>query len=190
MKKRELKKLITLGVSLVTIAVFYSCEKFYSLSRRYHPTETSISSPQGYNYEDILVTRVIDGDTVQLESGDRVRLIGIDTPEIHNSKKLYRDSGRAGQDIATIKELGRKSHLFTKELIEGKRVRLAFDVERFDRYNRLLAYIYLADGTFVNAQIVKEGYASLMSIPPNVKYAEELRVLYREARQNKKGLWQ
>jgi micrococcal nuclease len=131
----------------------------------------------------------VDGDTLQLETGERVRLIGVDTPEMHESNKLYRDSQRTKQDIRVIQELGRRAWLFTKNLVESKRVRLEFDVEKYDKYDRLLAYVYLKDGTFVNAEIVKEGYASLMSIPPNVKYADLFLKLYQEARQNRRGLW-
>jgi micrococcal nuclease len=145
---------------------------------------------RSYNYEDILVTRVIDGDTLKLKNGERVRLIGIDTPEMHESDKLYRDAQRTKQDIKTIQGLGRRSYKFTKNLVEGKRVRLEFDVEKRDKYDRLLAYVYLKDGTFVNAEIVKQGYASLMTFAPNVKYADLFSKLYQEARQNRRGLWQ
>lgn len=157
----------------------------------YHSEEGKFRLPFGrtYNYADILVKRVIDGDTLQLESGERVRLIGIDTPEMHESNKLYRDAGRTGQDKAVILGLGRRAFGFTKNLAEGKRVRLEFDVEKRDRYNRLLAYVYLLDGTFVNAKIVEEGYGSLMTYPPNVKYADLFLRLYQEARQNQRGLW-
>jgi endonuclease YncB( thermonuclease family) len=144
---------------------------------------------KSHNYADILVKRAIDGDTLQLETGERVRLIGIDTPEMHESDKLYRDSQRTQQDISTIKELGLRAYKFTKNLVEGKRVSLEFDVEKYDKYERILAYVYLKDGTFVNAKIVQEGYASLMTIPPNVKYAELFLKLYRQARDNRQGLW-
>jgi micrococcal nuclease len=133
---------------------------------------------------------VIDGDTLLLESGDRVRLIGIDTPEIHESKKLYRDAERSKEDIKTIQEMGRRAMEFTKNLVEGKRVRLELDVEKHDQYNRILAYVYLVDsGIFVNAKIVEEGYASVATYPPNVKYADEFVRLNREARENNRGLW-
>ncbi len=144
---------------------------------------------RAYNYADVLVTRAVDGDTLVLESGERVRLIGIDTPEIHESKKLYRDAQRSNQDTQTIQKLGRRSYEFTKSLVEGKRVSLEFDLEKHDRYKRLLAYVYLKDGTFVNAEIVKQGYASLMTYPPNVKYADLFLKLYQEARENRRGLW-
>jgi micrococcal nuclease len=144
---------------------------------------------RSYNYTDIYVKRVIDGDTILLETGERVRLIGIDTPEIHESDKLYRDSQRTQQDISTIKELGMRAYKFTKNLVEGKRISLEFDAEKYDKYGRLLAYVYLKDGTFVNAKIIEEGYASLMTIPPNVKYSDLFLKLYQQARTNRSGLW-
>ena len=153
--------------------------------------EKPFSLPFGkaYNYDDVLVVRVVDGDTLKLENGERVRLIGIDTPEMHESEKLYRDSKKSGQDIKTIQALGRRSYKFTRQLVEGKRVRLEFDVEKQDRYKRLLAYVYLKDGTFVNAEIIKQGYASLMTYPPNVKYVDTFKELYKQARENDLGLW-
>ncbi len=157
----------------------------------YHSEEGKFIIPFGkkYNYTDIYVKRVVDGDTIQLENGERVRLIGIDTPEMHESDKLYRDSQRTHQDTRTIKALGRRAYEFTKTLVEGKRVSLEFDVEKYDKYDRLLAYVYLKDGTFINAEIVKQGYASLLTIPPNVKYADLFLKLYQEARKTRRGLW-
>lgn len=153
--------------------------------------EGKVSIPFGetYDYSDVYVTRVIDGDTIQINTGARVRLIGIDTPEMHDSSKLHRDSNYSGQDIDVIKAQGRRAYAFTKALIEGKYVNLEFDVEKKDKYGRLLAYVYLTDKTFVNAKIIEEGYASLMTIPPNVKYADLFLKLFREARENKRGLW-
>jgi micrococcal nuclease len=142
-----------------------------------------------YNYGDIAVKRVVDGDTLILENNERVRLIGIDTPEMHESDKLYRDARKSRRDARTIIALGRRSWEFAKKLVEGKRIRLEFDVERRDRYHRLLAYVFLKDGIFVNAEIVKQGYASLLNIPPNVKYTELFQKLYLEAREARRGLW-
>ena len=144
---------------------------------------------RSYDYTNIRVARVVDGDTLKLENGERVRLIGIDTPELHESQKLYRDSQRSGQDAGTIQALGKRAYAFTKSLVEDKFVALEFDVERHDKYGRLLAYVYLKDGTFVNAEIVKQGYANLMTIPPNVKYADLFKQLYKEAREQNRGLW-
>lgn len=150
----------------------------------------SIISGKDLDYSNVLIIRVVDGDTLDLGNKKRVRLIGIDTPEMHDSDKLNRDAARSGQSVEAIKKLGTQAYQFTRGLVEGKRVRLEFDKERYDRYNRTLAYVYLADGTFVNAKIIQEGYASVMRYPPNVKHADLFLKLYQEARQNRRGLWQ
>lgn len=187
MKKKI--KLIPSLVSLFLLVVIYLFAnepvKIYTSGNG----KFSIPFGKSYDYTNIYVKRVVDGDTLQLESGERVRLIGIDTPEMHESEKLNRDSQRTGSDRRTIQKMGREAYAFTKNLVEGKQVSLEFDVEKYDRYNRLLAYVYLKDGTFVNAEIVKQGYASLMTYPPNVKYADLFLKLYREARENRRGLW-
>ncbi len=152
--------------------------------------KTTKTESSADKYADINVKRVVDGDTIELENGEKVRLIGIDTPEMHESDKLYSNSKKTGQDVQTIKELGKRAYQFTKDLLETKRVRLEFDVEKQDKYGRILAYVYLKDGTFANSEIVKQGFASLMTIPPNVKYTDSFLKLYQEARENHRGLWQ
>lgn len=135
------------------------------------------------------VERVIDGDTIKLSNGGRVRFIGVDTPEVYYSNKLIRDAKKSKRDRATIQKLGRRASDFTKNLLNGKRVRLEYDVQRRDRYGRILAYVYIEDGTFVNAKLLEEGYAQVLTITPNVKYSEYFLKLQREARENKRGLW-
>jgi len=120
---------------------------------------------------------VVDGDTVVLSDGTNVRYIGINTPEIRHGDK--------GVD----QPYGREATAFNRNLVHRKRVRLEFDAERTDRYGRLLAYLYLEDGTFVNRELICRGYARLMTIPPNVRHADELRRCQREAREGKRGLW-
>lgn len=174
------------------LSLFAICSYAGDLDGQFHSKEDfKWSRPFGqtYNYADVLVKRAVDGDTLVLEDGQRVRLIGIDTPEMHESQKLERDAQKSGEDKSTIQKLGRRAYEFTKNLVEGKRVALEFDAERHDKYDRLLSYVYLKDGTFVNAEIVKQGYASLMTIPPNVKYADLFLKLYRQARENRRGLW-
>jgi micrococcal nuclease len=184
------KKIIFLPVILISFLLLGSCDKDSGLSLSSQGLKFKIPFGGNYDYANILVTRAVDGDTLKLENGERVRLIGIDTPEMHESNKLLRDAHRSGQDVKEIQALGRRAYQFTKGLVEGKRVSLEFDVEKHDKYGRLLAYVYLKDGTFVNAEIVKQGFASLMTIAPNVKYADLFQKLYQEARQNQRGLWQ
>jgi micrococcal nuclease len=186
--KKILKVILIIG--LVAISLYFGFSYVQS-QIIYNSEEGKITIPlgQSYNYTNVYVKRAVDGDTLVLATGERVRLIGIDTPEMHESAKLHRDSERTKQDIKTIVKLGTRAYEFTKKLVEGKRVSLEFDVEKHDKYNRLLAYVYLKDGTFVNAEIVRQGYASLMTIPPNVKYADLFLKMYQEARENKRGLW-
>ena len=173
----------------ILIGSGYAVETEFNVEYSSEEGKFYIPFGETYNYTNILVTRVIDGDTLELETGERLRLIGIDTPEMHDSTKLTRDSQRTRRDINTIKKLGRQAYQFTRQLVEGRRVSLEFDVERYDKYNRLLAYVFLKDGTFVNAKIIEEGYASLMTIPPNVKYANLFLRLYQKSRAETRGLW-
>ncbi|MFH1799417.1 MAG: thermonuclease family protein [Candidatus Omnitrophota bacterium] len=137
----------------------------------------------------LTVIRASDGDTLKLSNGEKVRLIGIDTPESSNNAKLRRDAKRTGQDSKEIIRMGKEAAAFTRKLVQGKNVTLEFDVRKRDKYGRLLAYVYLEDKTFVNAEIMKAGYAQVMTIPPNVKYQEMFLTMEREAREGKRGLW-
>ncbi len=140
------------------------------------------------------VTRIYDGDTFKcrLRSGEevRVRLIGIDTPESRRNRKAYRDAERSGRSVEEIVRLGRKATEFTRKLIPpGTVVYLETDVQLHDRYGRLLAYVYLPDGRMLNEVLVAEGYATVYTFPPNVKYAERFVELQRKAMRERRGLW-
>ena len=152
-----------------------------------------LSAPSHSQDKFYRVKRVVDGDTLLLTNGKRVRLIGVDTPEVHESKKLYRDAERTGRDIKTIKALGRKASAFTKSLVDRKEIRLEYDqanahIGHRDKYGRILAYVYLKDGTLVNAEIIRQGYGFAYTRFP-FGYMEEFRRYEREARQNGRGLW-
>ena len=126
--------------------------------------------------EDLLrVKRVIDGDTLLLTNGERVRLIGVNTPETKHPQK-------------PVERFGKEAYLFTQRMAEGKEVRLEYDWQKRDKYDRLLAYVYLRDETFLNAEIIKQGYGFAFTKYP-FKYLEEFRKYEREARENKRGLW-
>lgn len=116
-------------------------------------------------------------------------MIGVDTPEVHYGSKLLRDARSSRKGAGIIQALGRRAAAFAKNLCLNKKVRLEFDIEKRDKYNRLLAYVYLEDGTFLNAEIIREGYGQVMTVSPNVKYADYFLKLQKEARENKKGLW-
>jgi micrococcal nuclease len=126
------------------------------------------------------VVRVVDGDTirVRLPSGEEaVRYIGIDTPE----------SVKPG---APVECFAKRASAFNERLVAGEPVRLVRDVEERDRYGRLLAYVYRArDDLFVNAELVRRGYATVATFPPNVAHERDFRRLARRARMSGRGLW-
>jgi micrococcal nuclease len=138
------------------------------------------------------VVRVVDGDTLIVRLADgrttRVRMIGIDTPELHASDKLRRDAQRSGRDAAAIQALGAKASEFTKKHLTGRKVEMERDATTLDRYGRTLAYVWLGDDLY-NLLIVREGYAGLLTMPPNVKYADALAACHRTAREGRRGLW-
>jgi micrococcal nuclease len=127
------------------------------------------------------VTRVVDGDTFWVDDGSpkglKIRLIGLDAPETRPSARKE------------VGYYGTESKDYLKQLLTGKRVRLEYDVVKYDQYRRTLAYAFLEDGTFVNAELLKGGYAVVLTIPPNVKYADEFLRLQRKARRQDMGLW-
>jgi micrococcal nuclease len=131
-------------------------------------------------YGEARVVRVVDGDTIRVRLGgreERVRYIGIDTPEsVKPGTPVQCYAKRAARANATM--------------VAGRRVRLVGDAEARDRYGRLLAYVYrVPDGAFVNAALVRDGYARTMTIAPNVAHADQFATLARGARRAGRGLW-
>lgn len=140
-----------------------------------------------------LVKKIYDGDTFEVEingKSEKVRMLGIDTPEKWDSDKFERDLERTGKDKETIKKLGTLSSEFTARLIGGKKVILQADIKSDDKdkYGRLLRYVYLEDGTFVNLKIVEEGYANAYR-KFNVSKQNDFIDAENKAREKKKGLW-
>jgi len=144
-------------------------------------------------YNAAIVVRVVDGDTLKIEMNgheEAVRLIGIDTPESKINKKAKKDAVKTNHDIETITAMGREAARYVRTLIrKGDTVSIEFDVQKRDKYNRLLVYAYLTDGKMLNEEIIKAGYANVMTYPPNVKYQERFVKAYREARDTKRGLY-
>jgi micrococcal nuclease len=127
------------------------------------------------------VSKVVDGDTFwvinTIGKDEKIRLIGVNTPEVRNTGRTQ------------VEYFGKEASDYVKALLTGRRVRLEYDVGRYDRYKRTLAYVYLEDGTFLNALLVKKGYANVATYPPNLKYVDLFIKLEREARGKGKGLW-
>jgi micrococcal nuclease len=128
----------------------------------------------------VRVVRVVDGDTILVSLDgrqERVRYIGVDTPE-------------TVKPDTPVQCFGKKASAYNHALVDGRSVRLVGDAEARDRYGRLLAYVYRAgDGLFVNAALVRGGYATTLTIPPNVAHADELAALAGDARRAGRGLW-
>ena len=126
------------------------------------------------------VVKVVDGDTIHVQVGgmrEKVRYIGVDTPETKHPSK-------------GVECFGQKASDFNARLVGGEQVRLVRDVQERDRYGRLLAYVHrVRDGLFVNAELARRGYAHPLSIPPDVRHAERFERLAREAREHDRGLW-
>ncbi len=119
-----------------------------------------------------VVTQVIDGDTVIIEGGYRVRYIGIDTPEVYPELEAY----------------GVEAWQANRDLVEGKVVHLERDVSETDKYGRLLRYVYV-DSIMVNAELVRLGLARAKAYPPDTKYQLYLEDLESEARDDGRGIW-
>ncbi len=120
------------------------------------------------------MTKVSDGDTIRLDRLGSVRLIGIDTPEVHDGIECF----------------GREASNFASRLLPlGTRVRYRIGVEERDRYGRLLAYVWLPDGRMFNRVMVEKGYAQPLTIPPNVEFADVFQTAARAARRAGLGLW-
>lgn len=132
---------------------------------------------QNAEYE---VISVVDGDTIKIKyegKEEKVRLIGIDTPEsVHPDKTKNTVYGKKASD-------------YTKNLLENKKVKLEFDVQKNDKYGRLLSYVYLENGEMLNKKLLQEGYAKIATYPPNVRYVEEFKQIQEKARKDKVGFW-
>jgi micrococcal nuclease len=142
------------------------------------PTSTPIPTPTPERTE-ARVTDVVDGDTIKVEIGGEVytvRYIGIDTPEYARSE-------------SSVESEGRKASAANETLVGGQTVYLEKDVSETDQYGRLLRYVYLADGTFVNCELVRLGYAQASTYPPDVRYQELFLEIQQEAREDERGLW-
>lgn len=168
------RRLPAVLVVLALLAAVGGCSRSSTLPTVL-PGPVAPGLPEGV---DVAVERVVDGDTVVVSGGRHVRLIGVDTPETKDPRR-------------PVGCFGREASRFTTSLLPaGTVVRLVGDVEEDDQYGRLLAYVYRrADGLFVNAELVRRGYAQPLTIPPNLAHSDEFVTLAAEARLAGRGLW-
>lgn len=137
------------------------------------------------------VTKIVDGDTIHVKvegREEKVRLIGVNTPELANPERGQREE-----------PYGREAKAYTEKELSGRQVYLEFDVQLRDKYGRLLAYVWLerpqkgtaeeAWANLFNARLLLNGYAQVMTVPPNVKYVDLFLTWQREAQKNRRGLW-
>jgi micrococcal nuclease len=169
------------GAFLVLVLLFGTISNAVSRHSGLTLTEqqSTLSNAVGQANHDatVTVTRVIDGDTIDIspsvEGRSRVRFIGMDTPEVHFGTQPY----------------GPEASAFAKRELNGEEVSLELDVQKIDPYGRLLAYVYLPSGEMFNETLVEEGYAQVATFPPNVKYVDRFLEAQRGARAANSGLW-
>ncbi len=164
MKRRHYK--FAIPVALISLAAAY------------------LTSATTFNYQNISVRDVVDGDTVVLSNGKKARYIGIDTPETHKKTQ-------AGW-VDTQEPFGKEALRFNKELVLGKPARIEFDVQKEDKYRRLLVYYFVKSGdkeVLAQAEILRQGLAYLYTFPPNVKYIDTFVSALKEAKESRRGIW-
>ena len=144
------------------------------------PRGTPFSSEQ-LRVDLVTVARVVDGDTIIVDingKNEKIRLIGVDTPETVDPRK-------------PVQCFGKEASVFTKNLLEGKQIRLEGDSSQGDRdkYGRLLRYVFLPDGTFINKEIIAQGYGHEYTYRTPYHYRTDFKTAERNAREKKQGLW-
>lgn len=176
--KRQRKQILSLLIGLVLIGIVWAGERFGLIQETGSQVANVVQSSQPGLYK---ITKFEDGDTVTVDMNgisERVRMIGVDTPETQDPRVPVQCFGKAASQ-------------FTKDLIGGNDVRLEADPTNTnrDRYNRLLRYVYLPDGRLVNSEIISQGYGFAYTLFPFEKL-EEFRNLERQAREANRGLWE
>ncbi|MFQ5818037.1 MAG: thermonuclease family protein [Terriglobia bacterium] len=167
------RRRLALGWLLLVLALGFLLGRVFQPSGSFRPAPTPSDAWRGVEW-------VVDGDTLVLDGGERVRLIGVDTPELGSSPRAR----LPGQPDPFAEE----ATAFVRTQVAGKRVRLAYGQDPTDDYGRTLAYVYLEDGTFLNAELIRQGYGRAFTRFP-FAYREEFRGLEAEARENRRGLW-
>lgn len=171
---KKYRTILSLVLSIVTIVVaLWSSNKNETI--RIDTKGDLIVATSSSRISHALVTEVIDGDTIRLETGETVRYIGVDTPETRHPTK-------------PVECFGEEATKRNVELVLGREVRLVKDVSETDRYGRLLRYVYVGD-VFINQQLAREGYAYSSAFPPDISLQKQLQEAQRFAQSEVLGLW-
>lgn len=165
------------AIFMVTFSIFQTSNTAVPKKTVHAPSPAPVTAPVlGVTSNNMYqVTRVVDGDTIQIDTGQKVRLIGVDTPETVAPRKA-------------VQCFGKEASTYTSERLLGQTVRLEKDVSETDSFGRLLRYVYVGD-EFFNNTLVTEGYAHAVTFPPDISKQGELKNSELTARFNKKGLW-
>ena len=166
---------VVLGVSIQSVGTIALSDKTGSVNNNVTPIPSVSDSLSPGDTQLYRVKRVIDGDTIELENGDKVRYIGINTPESVDPRRPVQCFSQEAKEK-------------NRELVEGKMVRLEKDVSEKDRYGRKLRYVYV-DSLFINSELLKRGYATVSTVPPDISFQALFRDMESEARNEKRGLW-
>jgi len=173
--KSRRKSSLIFGLATIVFFILIGITTPPSSPKTTESTTMPTPEPTITNRQMVKVIRVVDGDTIEIEGGQKVRYIGIDTPETVDPRKSVQCFGKEASDK-------------NKELVEGKEVELEKDVSETDKYGRLLRYVWIGD-LLINEFLVQEGYAQSSSYPPDVKYQERFDEAEQKAREEEKGLW-
>ncbi|MFZ5376645.1 MAG: thermonuclease family protein [Patescibacteria group bacterium] len=171
----KLKKLNKKQLSILSLLVLFISALYQIFSGDFSEGKKVLGEVTEDGLEIVVVEKIVDGDTIQLFDGRKVRYIGIDTPETKDP--------RVGVEC-----FGKEASKANEDIVAGQTVSLEKDTSETDRYGRLLRYVWLGD-VLVNKKLVEEGYAFARSYPPDVKKQEELRLAEENARNSRRGLW-
>ncbi len=169
---------LLLQANLLCAEIYQSTDKYGQTVFSDKPSEDAkriTTSPMPYRYKHHVVS-VYDGDTIKLKNGERVRLLGINAPEVESYFQQAQDGGQSAKQWLTKK-------------LANHDVLLEYDVEKRDKYQRLLAHIYLQDEEHINKSLLELGLATLVVIPPNIKHSDELMNAQNKAMNQNLGLW-
>ena len=166
MKKNFIKEFLFIGITFAFSIILISSQS------------EEIESDLNFliDLEQVCINFIYDGDTVRANTGELIRLLGVDAPEMNWEE---------GEPDFYAWE----AFEYTKEILLGQLVYLEYDEVKEDKYGRTLAYLFLADGSFFNEKLLEEGYARLLLIPPNLKYSDKLKEAEAEARNAGRGIW-